>query len=406
MNKGMKKILAPFASLRLTVVLFAVAMVLILVGTVAQKYEGNWEVVNRYFHSLWLMMPIGIAGIKIPFVGGYTLCILMLVNLIAAHAVRFKLNWKRAGILLTHAGLILLLAGELVTGLFAVEWQMTIMEGESADYAVDIRQVELAVVDPSPQKHDNVVIVPQSVLASHEEQAEGTGGKSGGRAGPIQSELLPFDIRVVNWMSNAEIFGPMGAPPQLWQNNPATRGMGKSAVAREVSRVTGVEGGRVDAPAVYLNLTHEGQDMGTWLVPLHGIGMGDPRQPVIINGKTYLLELRFTRDYKPYTVHLIDFRHDKFVGTEKPKNFSSEVRMVDPSRNANFVALISMNHPLRHGGETFYQHQFLRGDIGTVLQVVRNPGWLMPYIACSLVSLGLIVHFGVMLKKFVSRTRR
>ncbi len=406
MNKGMKKALSPFASLRLTVVLFAAAMVLILAGTVAQKYQGNWAVVNEYFRSLWLWMPIGIYGIKVPFVGGYSLCILMLVNLLAAHAVRFKLTWKRAGIILTHAGLIILLAGELVTGLFAVEWQMTIMEGESADYAVDIRQVELAVVDPSPQDHDSVVIVPQSVLAKYEEQAGGTGGISGGGAGLIQSELLPFDIRVLDWMPNAEVFGPMNAPPQLWQNNPASQGMGKTAVAREVSRVTGVEGGRVDAPAVYLKLTHSGQDMGTWLVPLHGIGMGDPRQPVTVNGKTYLMELRFTRDYKPYTVHLIDFKHDKFVGTETPKNFSSEVRMVDPTRNADFKALISMNHPLRHGGETFYQHQFLRGDIGTVLQVVRNPGWLMPYIACSLVSLGLIVHFGVMLKKFVSRTRR
>jgi hypothetical protein len=397
-NRRIKTILSPLASLRLTVVLFAAAMVLILAGTVAQKYQGNWAVVNEYFHSLWLMMPIGIAGIKIPFVGGYTLCILMLVNVLAAHYVRFKFSWKRAGIILIHKGLTLLLVGELVTGLFAVEWQMPIDEGHSANYAHDIREVELAIVDPSPEGHDNVVIVPQSVLAGH---AGGTGG-AGGET--IQNELLPFDIRVLNWMPNAGLQGPMNADPQLWQNNPATQGMGKIAVATALPQTTGVEGGRVDAPAVYLNLTHDGQDLGTWLAPLHGIGKGDTRQPITVGDKTYLIELRFKRDYKPYTLHLIDFKHDKFVGTEIPRNFSSEVRLIDPEHNEDRTVLIYMNHPLRYRGETFFQSGYF-GETRTILQVVRNPGWLLPYISCALVSLGLIAHFGMMLWKFVSRTR-
>jgi len=439
-SKLIKKLLSPLASLRLTVLLFTLAMILILVGTVAQKYEGNWVVVDKYFRSLWLMMPIGVYGIKVPFVGGYSLCILMLVNLIAAHSVRFKLTWKpgpilldiinlllrkkrreltlidirflllhsslfpflfvlaviplkRLGIIITHAGLILLLSGELVTGLFADEWQMPIDEGHSTNYAHDIRVVELAIVDPSSADHDDVVVVPQSVLASH------AGGK------PIQSGLLPFDIHVLDWMPNAGLLGPMNADPQVWQKNPATQGFGKIAVAMQIPRVTGVEGGRVDAPAAYLNLTHNGKDLGTWLAPLHGINMSDPRQPVTVNGKTYLIELRFKRDYKAYTLHLIDFSHDKFVGTEIARNFSSEVRLVDPTHNEDRIVLIYMNHPLRYRGETFYQSGYF-GETRTILQVVRNPGWLMPYIACALVSLGLIVHFGVMLWKFVGRTRR
>jgi ResB-like family len=372
-SRIIKQVLKPLASLRLTVLLFALSIVLIFVGTVAQKYEGNWAVVDRYFRSLWLMMPIGIAGIKVPFIGGYSLCILMLANLISAHYVRFKFTWKRSGILLTHAGLILLLSGELVTGLFAVEWRMPIDEGSSANYAEDIRVSELAIVDPSPKDHDSVVVVPQSVLASHE------GGE------PIKSELLPFDIQVLEWMPNAGLLGPMTAEPKRWLENPATDGFGKVAVALKIPKTTGVEGGRVDAPAAYLKLTREGEEVGTWLAPLHGIGTGDTRQPVTVDGKTYLIELRFKRDDKPYTLHLIDFRHDKFVGTEIPRNFSSEVRMVDPSRNSDFKALIYMNHPLRYGGETFYQSGYF-GETRTILQVVRNPAWLLPYIACALVG--------------------
>ncbi len=67
--------------------------------------------------------------------------------------------------------------------------------------------------------------------------------------------------------------------------------------------------------------------------------------------------------------------------------------------------LIYMNNPLRYRGETFYQASFKPGDGGTVLQVVRNPGWLLPYIACTLGALGMLIHFGMHLTRFVNRRR-
>ena len=392
----LKKTLSPIASLRLTVALFVIAMVLIFFGTIEQKYQGNWAVVNQYFRSFVFMMPIYIAGLKVPFLGGYSLCILMLVNLLAAHLVRFKLTAKRAGIILLHAGLILLLIGELVTGMFAVEWQMRINEGETVNYAQDIRSVELAVVDPSPAEHDNTVVVSGRHLAKH---ASIAGDK------PISSDLLPFDIHVFRWIPNAGLLRPKDIKPEAWASNPVDQGLGTMVMAVDLPQVTGVEAGQVDAPAAILKLTHNGETLGTWLTPLHGIGMGDPRQEVTVDGKTYLIELRFVRDYKPYNIHLIEFSHDKFVGTEIPRNFSSEVRLTDPRNNEDRTVLIYMNHPLRYQGETFYQSGY-QGDTQTVLQVVRNPGWLMPYIACLLVSLGLTIHFGVMLGKFVGRARR
>ena len=62
-----------------------------------------------------------------------------------------------------------------------------------------------------------------------------------------------------------------------------------------------------------------------------------------------------------------------------------------------------MNHPLRHAGETFYQSGFLPNDQGTILQVVRNPGWLLPYISCILVAGGMLIHFGIHLTGFLRR---
>ncbi len=62
-----------------------------------------------------------------------------------------------------------------------------------------------------------------------------------------------------------------------------------------------------------------------------------------------------------------------------------------------------MNNPLRYRGATFYQAGWIPGDRGTKLQVVTNPGWLMPYFACAMVALGMIVHFGMNLLSFLQR---
>jgi hypothetical protein len=36
---------------------------------------------------------------------------------------------------------------------------------------------------------------------------------------------------------------------------------------------------------------------------------------------------------------------------------------------------------------------------------VRNPAYLLPYIACVLVALGMVIHFGMHLFTFLARRR-
>ena len=63
-----------------------------------------------------------------------------------------------------------------------------------------------------------------------------------------------------------------------------------------------------------------------------------------------------------------------------------------------------MNNPLRYAGITFYQADFDRvAERGTVLQVVKNPSWMTPYVACMLVGIGMLAHFGTMLVRFLRR---
>ena len=104
------RLLKPLTSLRLTVVLLTAGLVLVLVGTLAQVHEGLYQAQTRYFKH-WFVWGITMFGHKISLglPGGYLIGTLLLVNLTAAHIKRFQRTWKKLGIHLTHAGVVLLL---------------------------------------------------------------------------------------------------------------------------------------------------------------------------------------------------------------------------------------------------------------------------------------------------------
>ena len=91
------------------------------------------------------------------------------------------------------------------------------------------------------------------------------------------------------------------------------------------------------------------------------------------------------------------------MGTAKAKNYSSDVHVYDEAGNLVRQQRISMNDPLRYNGETFYQSSFDKTEKTTILQVVKNPGWLLPYISVIVVGLGLVLHFGIYLIQFLLR---
>ena len=122
-----------------------------------------------------------------------------------------------------------------------------------------------------------------------------------------------------------------------------------------------------------------------------------------IDGKKYLLSLRGEREYPGYTIELLDFRHSVYEGTDIPKDYSSRIRLTDPARGEERDVWIRMNEPLRYRGLTYYQAGTLPADAGTVLEVVRNPGFAMPYLACAMVVIGMLIHFGMSLVGFLRK---
>jgi hypothetical protein len=153
-------------------------------------------------------------------------------------------------------------------------------------------------------------------------------------------------------------------------------------------------------PAAYVELVGTDGTLGTWVV---SIGLGNP-QTFEYAGKSWKILMRPERHYQPFSVTLEKFSHDIYPGTDIPKNFSSKIRIDTPEGGPGREVLIYMNNPLRYAGLTYYQASF-DTDHTSILEVVRNPGWLFPYISCGAIALGLVIQFLIHLAAFAKRRR-
>ena len=80
-------------SLRLTVVLLVLSMVLVFVATLAQVQLGVAGVQDRFFRTLFVLAFWGDSRIPVPvYPGGYLIGGMLMLNLIAAFIYRFKFN--------------------------------------------------------------------------------------------------------------------------------------------------------------------------------------------------------------------------------------------------------------------------------------------------------------------------
>lgn len=94
----LKSPLRILSSLRLTVICLGLGMLIVFLGTLAQVHLGIHAVQERYFQSLVIYWSPPGAGWKIPILpGGYLLGAVLLVNLIAAHSVRFQFTKRKPG---------------------------------------------------------------------------------------------------------------------------------------------------------------------------------------------------------------------------------------------------------------------------------------------------------------------
>ncbi len=435
-----------FSSLGLTVVLLAFSMVLVFFGTLDQSRWGIHETQRLYFESFYVLTPalsllkmvaggsfdLNLAWFKIPLPGGFLLGGLLLVNLVCAHFRYFKASWKKTGIALTHAGVVLLLVSGFLIAFLQEESQMYVDEGGvPVNFSTDFRDAELVLIDTSGEDVDRVTSIPRSLL------------KPGS---VIELPELPVKVRVEAYTPNAGaaiganllrhyeqmLQNPQVPPAQKRELTEAVDGLksgealvlgteGRTLLSKGTlplkgfaERMGGViqeqpesfQDNESNIPAVVVSILDEnGETIGAWMVSA-GFGGNIPPQTFDYGGQTYQIALRFKRDYYPFWIQLKDFSHDKYPGTEIPRNYSSDIILNDPGKGVERPVKIYMNHPLRYAGLTFFQQSFANNDTTSILMVVRNPVWTWPYIAVLLVGLGMCIQFCISLSRFIRREQK
>jgi hypothetical protein len=338
-----QKVFAVLGSLRLTVALLGMSIFLVFVGTLAQVNNGIWTVMEQYFRCWiatlggWFPFPGGkllgaallinlivshTARIRVQARGGRALLGLATIVvgvastwLVISHAfdldstqktidpsmrvtlqlmqgggiaaVLFVGCWllyrRKAGIVLLHSGIMILMFSELYTGELAEEGTMSIFEGQSVNYVEDNRSSELAIIDDSGAAADDVVVVPEKLLK---------------RGGAIRLEGMPFDLEVdrEKFFKNAQL-----APIKAGDPNPATMAAGLRIKAEARREEAGVDSsGRVDLPAAYVTFKDRGTNVpiGTLMTSVrYTVEKG--AQTVRAGSKEYRVSLRFKRTYKP-----------------------------------------------------------------------------------------------------------
>jgi len=369
-----------FSSLRLTVVCLVLGCVIVFWGTIAQVHLGLYKAQNEFFRSFVVYWTPAGSGLHLPiFPGGYLIGTVLLLNLFTAHFRYYQPGKRKIGILLIHLGVVLLLTGQMLTDFLSRESAMHLRIGETKNYSEAERAFELVVLDTTDKDSDKVVAIPCSRLV---------------RQGEVGDPELPFRVRVKTFYANS-VLDEKSQPG--YEPVKTTAGLGSGVWWREVPRET--EMNRLDMPSTIVEIVSPEGSLGTFLAS----AWMDRPQSFASNGRAYQLWLRQERYYLPFSLHLIEFRHDRYPGTDIPKNFSSRVRLQNLGNQEDREVRIFMNNPLRYAGETFYQASFDPDDHGSVLQVVHNPSWLTPYFSCVMVATGLLIQFLSHLIPFLKR---
>ena len=387
----MKPLWTFLTSIRLTVYLLITSTFLVFFGTLDQVHDGIYVTQQRYFENVFVVwkFPQQFGGydylswLHIPLPAGYLLGPLLILNLGAAHFRYYRKGTKKWGIALLHLGVVALLLGQLIAQVAQEDNYMWLAEGQSSNYLESFRDDELAVIDKTDPGHDRVYAWPTAAFAH--------------KATTLRHPELPFAIEVKGYLLQR---GDLRAEPRAAgpQSRDSPRVSPPSAIFRSRSNRLPMPMAIATAlrPSLISGPPTASSAAGSFRMPsdpFPGAPFAFPPQTFVYQDRTYEIAMRHARTYLPATIKLEDFSHDRYPGTQIPVNFSSRVTIADEESHSERSNLIYMNHPMRLAGYTFYQASFANQDTMSMFQVVRNPGRWVPYIACIMISLGMLWQF-------------
>lgn len=356
MLKDMRAAVYFLASPLLLFYLFPWLMVLLVLGTVAQRYIGLFQSQQLFFGSFILWVG------PLPLPGAYTTIGVIALGLCAKLLLKSPLRKHNAGIILAHLSTLILLLGGLLTAVTKEEGYIVLGAGETSHKISDYHDRELVIL-----KNGKALLhVPATDLHNGKE---------------ISDAAMAFTLRIARYCYNCRI---------------ETRTVPDASM-------------RGDAVKFDLQpLPYDSEDaknLTSAIVEVRGAAAADGsyitseglvKQPEFMLGKDrYSIMMQQEERKLPFDIHLIKFTKTEYPGTEIARSYSSEVEVIDGALKWNTV--IEMNQPLRYRGYTLYQSSFVDtdGQLYTVLAVVKDSGAIFPYIAITSICIGLLLHLAI-----------
>ncbi|MDP7638827.1 MAG: cytochrome c biogenesis protein ResB [Candidatus Hydrogenedentes bacterium] len=389
MKELAQKVFKFYASYGVAVVMLLLLFTLTLLGTLEQVNQSLFDVQKKYFTSIALVHHLALPGLAfklpLPLPGGYLVMSLLFGNLICGGLIRSRKSKYTVGILIAHAGMIILFLGALVTFKWADHGNMLLCEGESADEFVSYNKWNIEIVKAGAGR-ETLAITQESYI-----------GLGGDRSRTFYSKALPFDLEV--------------------------RGYARNSRPVETATTAGdrvVDGYRLEArpledkepqnqPGAYVVITNKetGEETGgiIWAGYIeHTSGGWVKSDPLTVRSgdDAYTIGLTKKRWPVPFEIRLDDFIKDMHPGTGMAANYESEITKFEDGQEER--SRIYMNHPLRHKGYTLFQESFQEYPDGTQysqLAVWRNPADQWPLYSCIVMSVGLLFHMVQKLLKYM-----
>ena len=344
-------------------------MILVFVGTIAQRDMGLYYAQQKYF-SNWLAW-FGPA----PVPGGRLTMLIMFLNMTSLLFRHTLWQMKKVGIIIVHLGALLLLIGGGITAWFSFEGNMVLDEGSQSNFIVNSQQSELAFINTSQPNYDDIISLPEKIL---------TNGNI------LHPNGIPFSIEIIQFHSNAK-------PERRTQpKGNFYHGLAKNFLLMPKENEKEVE---MNRSGVLFKISDTNSDADG----IYSLFLGQSIPQILqVNDESFTLVLRRERIYLPFSIELLDFKRVLHPGTTIPKSFSSEVNLIE--NNIPRRVMIKMNEPLRHASYTFFQASFSQSASGetSVLAVVKNYGRLFPYISSLIMSFGLLIHLLLQLPKLLT----
>ncbi|MEM7602482.1 MAG: cytochrome c biogenesis protein ResB, partial [Verrucomicrobiota bacterium] len=384
-----------FTSFKVATAVFVLMTLVTLLGTLAQVDQGLYAAKVKYFHSFFFTDKI--FGIPVLLPGGLLLMLILFVNMTLGALVKVKKRWKGFGLLVSHFGMLMLLAGGFVTWAFATDGYMALYPGMSSNRVESYRnwQLEVFPLDEKGQAKQSWILPSdelQSVRVDEQRSYDADG--------------LPFNVVVNGFAKNA-------TPIPATSNN-ASDATGKEIdgfklVPQELSKEA-----EQNLPGAYVAFDPDGDGENIEAILWAGSYRFDPKEDPMpfqfsIGNQSYGALLAKKSWFVPFEVKLDEFIFERHPGVSTARNFESRVTRFEGEEETSLE--IKMNEPMRYEGYTFFQESFgppdgKPGEMFSQFAVANNPADQWPLWSLVVTGIGLGIHFCVMLVDFIVRSRK